>query len=114
MLQLKIWGPHGPLLGKVGGPMGPERPYGARPLTWERPSAPTAAPRFCTLRFRFPVALGDPFKGLYRVARCARRASYRAYRAYRENCYKNLEKSSLHRIFLNFSGFRFFFLGFYV
>ena len=25
-------GPHGPLLGKVGGPMGPERPYGARPL----------------------------------------------------------------------------------
>ena len=32
MLQLKIWGPHGPLLGKVGGPMGPERPYGARPL----------------------------------------------------------------------------------
>ena len=26
MLQLKIWGPHGPLLGKVGGPMGPHRP----------------------------------------------------------------------------------------
>ena len=23
MLKLKIWGPHGPLLGKVGGPMGP-------------------------------------------------------------------------------------------
>ena len=26
MLQLKIWGPHGPLLSKVGGPMGPHRP----------------------------------------------------------------------------------------
>ena len=82
MLQLKIWGPHGPLLGKVGGPMGPHRPQrraGGRaacvacglsgPL-----SRGSAAPRV--------VGLND---SRLAAARAARAASYRSYRAYIHN-----------------------------
>ena len=55
MLQLKIWGPHGPLLGKVGGPMGPHRP--------QRRAGGGTPPHLGTLPKAQGPPLGPPQRG---------------------------------------------------